>query len=296
LDLEVYGNGFIEIIRAGTKIIGLGYLPAITMYRNTNLTDFVQRIVQPNGLEVFNHFEGTEVIHFRHPDSSGGYYSLPMWYGGSDMMELLNAATAWNKAFFEQNAMPTYAIVTKGKPLNDAEMEAVQNVFRNDYKGIDNAHKTLLLHVGDLDAGIEFKQLTSNVKDGDFLKLLDACTGRITIAHGVPPRLLGVQNTDSSLAGGPELTAQLFSFETLTLGPRRRKLRDQMRPLLKEVGIKATEIEFQGLDLTPPDMDTANTLSMHQSQIIDTEEARERLQIDDNLSKTEVILALSKML
>ncbi|MCK5872896.1 MAG: phage portal protein, partial [Methylococcales bacterium] len=191
LDLEIYGNGFLEIIRAGSKIIGLSYLPAITMYRKNNLIDFVQKIVKPDGLEVFNHFDETEVIHFRHADSAGGYYSLPMWYGGSDMIELLNAATAWNKTFFEQNAMPTYAIITKGKPLNDAEMLAVQEVFRNDYKGLDNAHKTLLLHVGDTDAEIEFKQLTSSIKDGDFLKLLDAATGRITIAHGVPPRLLG---------------------------------------------------------------------------------------------------------
>ena len=40
-----------------------------------------------------------------------------------------------------------------------------------------------------MDSSIEFKKLTDETKDADFLKLLDS--SKIAIAHGVPGKLLG---------------------------------------------------------------------------------------------------------
>ena len=98
------------------------------------------------------------------------------------------------------------------------------------------------------------------------------------------------------LGGGTEIHAHMHAFETLTLQPNRRRMRDRLRPLLKELGIKPSEIEFKGIDVTPPEMDNKKVLDMHQSEIIDTDEAREMLDVDDDVKKMELLLELSKSL
>ncbi|OQY56418.1 MAG: hypothetical protein B6247_03970 [Candidatus Parabeggiatoa sp. nov. 2] len=295
IDLETYGNAFIEITRDGKEqILALSHLPAPTMYRHANLTDYVQIVYLPDGQEKITHFKASEVLHLRLPCPFGSYYALPQWIGANGMLELVEAATNYNAKFFTNHAMPEFAIVTKGSPFSEEQKTAAKEFFQREYQGIENAHRTLVLHISDPESSIEFHPLTSNVKEGDFLKLLDAAKERIQIAHGVPPRLLGIISA-GSLAGGPELTAQLFTFEKLTLSPRRRWVRDQLRPLLAELNIAVESINFLGIDLTPPDIDNVNVTNWAQSGIISNEEARALLQIDERqgLSKSQEKLLLN---
>ena len=295
-DLGVFGNGFMEVVRDGSgQIIQLGYLPAVTMYRNTNLRDFVQIVWLPDGMEEINYFSENEVIHFKHYDPTAQYYGLPMWRSGSGMIELSDAAVKWNKTFFQNHAMPSYAVLVKGEPLTSKQEEAAKEYFSSNFKGSDNSQKTLVLHQNNLESSIEFKKLTDGTKDADFLKLLDACKERIAIAHGVPGKLLGF-NSSNSLGSGTEVHAQIHLFNTLTLEPNRRRMIDRLSPVLKELGIKPNEIEFKGIDATPPEMDNKKVLDMHQNDIIDTDEARELLEVDDDVRKMELILELSKTL
>ena len=106
-DLGVFGNGFMEVVRNGSgQIIQLDYLPAVTMYRNTNLRDFVQIIYLPDGMDDPRYFKENEVIHFKHYDPTAQYYGLPMWRPAAGMIELTDAAVKWNKTFFKNHAMP----------------------------------------------------------------------------------------------------------------------------------------------------------------------------------------------
>ena len=280
VDLECFGNAFMQVVRSGNRIIGLSRLPAITMYRNANMLDFVQVAILPDGQEQITHFNANEIVHFRLPCPYGSYYALPSWIGSGGMLELVKSAVTWNKKFFENGAMPEYAVITKGTPLGTAQKNATKEFFQQNYKGVDNSHRTLVLHIPNSESEIEFKSLSQNIKDGDFLKLLDAAKEKIHIAHGVPPRMLGIISA-GQLGGGGEVTGQLFIFEKLTLAPRRRRMRDLLRPLLKELKIKLKDIEFKGIDLTPPDQDNTNINSWTQSGIISTDEARSLLQINE---------------
>jgi HK97 family phage portal protein len=296
MDIETYGNAFLQLSRDRQRIVDLSRLPAITMYRHVNLQDFVQIIYLPNGQEKITHFDKGEVLHLRPPCPFGTYYALPTWIGAGGMLELMQAAVSWNQKFFTNHALPEYAIITKGTPLTQEQREAAKTFFQHEYQGIKNSHRTLYLHMGEAEADIEFKQLTVPVKDADFLKLLDAGRDRIPIAHGVPPRMLGIM-TAGQLGGGSEVTGQLFTFEKLTLAPRRRRMRDLLRPLLKELAIAVNEVEFRGIDLTPPDMDNANITSWAQDGIISNDEARSLLQIDSKqgLSKGQLLDLLKQL-
>ena len=197
------------------------------------------------------------------------------------MLELAYAATRYNASFFKNNAIPEYAVIFKGTIPSSQMKSDIQTFFRNEFKGFDNAHRTLILSHPE-EGEIKVERLTAEVKDGDFLKLIDAARDRIPVAHGVPPRMLGIM-TAGQLGGGGEVSGQLFTFEHLTLKPKRRRVLDQLRPLLAEIGVEPgiaeeglgeTQVAFRPLDLTPPKDDTEALPDLVQSGIITGPEAR----------------------
>ncbi|MCF6432656.1 phage portal protein [Leisingera sp. MMG026] len=292
LDLETYANAFLQKIRSsdGERIIGLRRLPAISMCRYR--AGFMQRVGLPNGQTRKITFTADEIIHLREPCPMGRRYALPTWIGAEGMLELAYAATRYNASFFKNNAIPEYAITFKGATPTAAQKDAVREFFRNDFQGMDNAHRTLILTAGE-DCEIEIKKLTSDVKDGDFLKLIDAARDRMPVAHGVPPRMLGIM-TAGQLGGGGEVSGQLFTFEHLTLKPKRRRMLDQIRPVLRELGLKPgdtdkplgpNEVLFRPLDLTPPKDDAEDLPGLVTSGILTPEEAKALLPHQGNASQ-----------
>lgn len=280
MDLETYGNAFMQVIRNSRGLIaGLRRLPAITMTRYR--AGYLQRDPLPNGETRKITFAADEILHLRVPCPMGGRYALPGWIGVEGMLELARAAIAYNAKFFSNNAVPEHAVIIKGTAPSQAQKEAIAGFFRNEYKGLEHNHRTLLLHLAE-DASIDFKRLTADVKDADFLKLIDAARDRIPVAHGVPPRMLGIV-TAGSLGGGNEVSGQLFTFELLTLRPKRRGLLSQLSPILKELGLrpgdpddglKLDEVAFRPLDLTPPGEDASNLPELVTAGILTPEEAR----------------------
>lgn len=280
MDLETFGNAFLQVIRNSRKgIAGLRRLPAITMTRFRE--GFLQRVPLPNGDTRKITFAPDEILHLRVPCPAGGRYALPEWIGVEGMLELARAAIAYNAKFFSNNAIPEHAVIFKGAAPSQSQKEAIAGFFRHEYKGFENSHRTLLLHVSE-ETTVEFKRLTADVKDADFLKLIDAARDRIPVAHGVPPRMLGIV-TGGQLGGGGEVSGQLFSFELLTLRPKRRGVLDQLRPMLAELGLRpgdtddglgSDQVAFRPLDLTPPGDDAGQLPDLVNAGILTAEEAR----------------------
>lgn len=291
LDLETYGNAFLQVIRSrdGERIIGLRRLPAITMSRYRE--GYLQRIGKPNGDTRKVTFTAREIVHLREPCPLGRRYALPTWIGAESMLELAYAATRYNASFFKNNAIPEYAITFKGVTPSAEQKRAIQAFFRNEHQGMDNAHRTLIMTSGE-EGEVDIKRLTADVKDGDFLKLIDAARDRVPVAHGVPPRMLGIM-TAGQLGGGGEVSGQLFTFEHLTLKPKRRRMLDQLRPTLKELGLapgstedslQPGQVAFRPLDLTPPKDDAEDLPALVNAKIITAEEARALMPMLANLA------------
>ena len=292
LDLETYGNAFLQKIYSsdGERLIGLRRLPTITMSRFRG--GFLQRVGQPNGQTRKITFTADGIVHLREPCPLGRRYALPTWIGAEGMLELAHAATRYNASFFKNNAIPEYAIIFKGVTPSKDQKKAIQEFFRNEHQGIDNAHRTLIMTSGE-EGSVEIKRLTADVKDGDFLKLIDAARDRIPVAHGTPPRILGIMSA-GQLGGGGEVSGQLFMFEHLTLKPKRRRMLDQLRPILKELGLKPGnpegvlgdgEVAFRPLDLTPPSDDAEDLPGLVDANIITADEARALMPMLANLAQ-----------
>ncbi len=281
VDWETYGNAFCQVIRSRDekRILKLRRLPAITMSRFRK--GYLQRIWTSDGKEKKTTFTAREIIHFRNPCPKGQVYSLPSWIGVKGMMKLAQAAIKYNEAFFENNAMPEYAMIFSGTQPTKEHKATIRDYFQQNFQGLDHAHRTLILNVPE-GSDIKIQRLTDEVKDGDFLKLLDATRDRMPVAHGVPPRLMSIMAA-GQLGGGGEVTGQLFMFEHLTCKPKRSKFLSHLRPVLKELGLRPGSLEeglsddqiaFVPLDLTPPRDDAEALPDLVGAGILSAEEAR----------------------
>ena len=280
IDLECYGNAFVQIVTgSGGRIAQLRRLPAITMSRYRS--GFLQRVPVPNGDIRRVTFAEAEILHLKDHSINGRNYGEPSWIGAQGMLELTRAAVAFNAAFFENGAMPEYAVIFEGSTPPENQRATIVDFFRRQYQGLSNAHRTMVLHTHE-GSKISFQRLTADVKDGDFLKLLDAARDRIITAHGVPPRMLGIISA-GQLGGGGEITGQMFVFEHLTLAPRRARMMARLQPVLTKLGLKAVKPEdadaapgnvaFQPLDLTPPDQDIPPLAELVTAGILTPQEA-----------------------
>ena len=123
-------------------------------------------------------FTAQEIVQLKELCPEGRRYALPTWIGAEGMLELAYAATRYNASFFKNNAIPEYAITFKGTTPSAQMKRDIQNFFRNEFQGLDNAHRTLILHHPE-EGEIKIDKLTADMKDGDFLKLIDAARDRI---------------------------------------------------------------------------------------------------------------------
>lgn len=272
LDAEVYGNDWVETVRTPAgRLLALAHRPAVTIQRLVG-GGAIQRIWE-GSRETVTRFAPTQIQHYRPPCPGGGYYAYPTWYGAAGMADLADAAVRYNQSFFANAAIPEYAIITKGFELSQSQKDATKEFFCNSFRGLDKAHRTLYLHLPDKEHEIEFRRVSAEAKDGDFIKLLDASRDRLPVAHGTPPRILGIVAA-GQLGGGSEATAQNKQFEDLTLIPMRARRLNQLRPIFRELGIRPENAQFVPLDLTPPDTDADNLAEWVAAGILTPDEAR----------------------
>jgi HK97 family phage portal protein len=297
LDLETYGNAFVEKVKYKNTLIGLRRLPARTMYRSLT-GGFCQWVYEIDGDLREITFEADEVVHIKEPCPAAFSYSLPTWIGAHDMLELVYAAITFNASFFRNRAIPDYAIWVEGGQMSAEAKATAKLFFQTEFQGPENAHRALYLDTTGSGTKIHFEKLTENRKDGEFLKLLDAARERIITAHGVPPRLLGIVSA-GQLGGGGENEGQLQVFEQLTCAPRRRRMVERLAPVLDEIGAPKGDdrLVFKPMDTTTSAADKQDTSDLVAADIMTRDEARERLglakkSVADSLSAADLVRIL----
>ncbi len=267
LDLETYGNAFLERLTSGRKLAGLSRLPAWSMARKAG-GGYRQRLWDGQK-EVRRDFTEEQVLMIRQPTAQPGWYGVPTYAAASGLIGMLEAITAYNARFFGNHAVPDHIITVSGGSLADAQKDAMRRFFQTDFKGLENAHKTLFVALSEGQT-LEIKPVAQG-NDGRFIELYKAARETLPAAHGVPPRLLGIA-TPGGLGGLSEAREQMHMFEVFTLAPRRRLLLDALRADLGRLG--ARDVDLAPLDLTPPGQDIAALPQMVAAGIMTPDEAR----------------------
>jgi PBSX family phage portal protein len=268
-DLEMFGNMFTEIEGEG-KYRAFYYMPA----REARLN---------------NEFKIFQVQGYKKKEIPGSYYSYssPMsrHYGEPDYLASINQILTvqninlYNNLFFKNGATPRLAVVFENSEPSDEQLKAFQEFFGSSFRGVENAHKTLVISSGTnlegKDAKIRVEKLSAN-DDLSFEKLREISRDEIIAAHSVPPRLVGVVNT-GGWGGQSELIGQLHLFNETVIKPKQEEIEEYFRSL----GVK---LVLKPFDVTNFKDDSEVLPNLIQAGILSVAEAREILGWQKNIT------------
>jgi PBSX family phage portal protein len=207
-DCLTVGNGYLEIGRNNEGKVGyIGHIPA-TMVRVRRKRDGFVQLSRANKIQAvfFRNFQDldmedpingdpspNEIIHFKMYSPNNTYYGIPAAVSAAAAIIGDKFAKEYNIDYFENKAIPRYAIILKGAKLsNKSKMELV-NYFRTEVKGRNHGTLVVPLPPGiGSDSDIKFEKLEAGVQDASFDKYRKSNRDEILIANRVPAPKVGV--------------------------------------------------------------------------------------------------------
>lgn len=210
-DYETLGNGYLEIGRTITGKIGyIGHIPAVNMRVRRERDGYVQ--IYSNTARFFRNFGDTttqnpigtdkiinEVIHFKKYSPSNTYYGVPEIMSAMHAVAGNEFASRYNLDYFENKAIPRYAIIVKGATLSDPSQRMLLEFFETGLKG--KHHRSILVPLGKNEkAEVKFEAIESKTQESSFAEYRDDNNEEIFMSHRTPMTRAGVYAKGMSLA------------------------------------------------------------------------------------------------
>lgn len=286
-DYEAIGVGYLEMIRdpkvnpraERVPFVGMAHIPGHTMRAHKDGIRYVQqrgnrkvwfkKIGAPYdvhkqtgevmGLGELNPTErATEVLVIRNYSARSDYYGTP------DILPALGAILGdkqreeYNIDFFENHAVPAYAVTVSGADLDEETENQIKQYFQKDLK--ENRHATLVLTAGGDPEGppVEFKfeALSVDIKEASFRLYRKDNRDEILSAHGVPPYRAGIAETGS--LGGSTAAESTEIYKQSIINPRQEMIEARInRHILRDAfGVTDYVIKFNEIDTRDENRDT----------------------------------------
>ena len=251
-------------------LAGYGTIPAGYRYKINNMV-FDFECDEDTGM--------SDILHIK------AYHPLDDWYGLSPMeaaqysIDQHNECVKWNKSLLENGARPCGALVVK-QNMTDDMYNRLKSEMDDKLKGSDNSGKYMIL-----EGGIEWKEMSINPKDMDFIETKNNAARDIASAFGVPPQMIGINgdNTYNNMA-----EARLTFWE------------DTIIPMTKMIvnAIADWYSMHSGRNIIiEPDLDTIQSLAeqrqktwetINNSEFVSESEKRESLGFDEKVKKDNI--------
>ena len=141
----------------------------------------------------------SSLLHLMLPHPLDDHYGLSAIEAAAAAIDIHNEASRWNKAFLDNAARPSGALVyaADGANLSEEQFLRLKGELEQGFQGAANAGRPLLL-----EGGLDWKPLSLSPKDMDFVELKNVAAREIALACGVPPLVLGLagDNTHANYA------------------------------------------------------------------------------------------------
>ena len=228
-DCLTVGNGYLEVGRNNEGKVGyIGHIPA-TMVRVRRHRDGFVQLSRANKIQAifFRNFQDlemedpingdpspNEIIHFKMYSPNNTYYGIPAAVSAAAAIVGDKFAKEYNIDYFENKAIPRYAIILKGAKLSNKSKAELVNYFRNEVKGRN--HGTLVIplpaSIGS-DSDIKFEKLEAGVQDASFDKYRKSNRDEILVANRVPAPKVGVyDNANLAVSRDADKTFKMQSI------------------------------------------------------------------------------------
>jgi PBSX family phage portal protein len=192
----------------------------------------------------------TEALFIRRYHVDGGKYGIPGWVPSLKAMVGNDKVAEYNINFFNNEAVPRFAVVVSGGKLDDDTKTFLNRYFKKELKGVANAHKTLVLSAP---KGTEIKliPLAVEMKDGGFRYYRKDNRDEVIAAHGVPPHRIQVYDIGDSGTISP---GSLFNidknYKYSIIEPLQCTIANMFNKIIKlDFGIKDKQLQFNPLDI-----------------------------------------------
>lgn len=220
------GDGLAEIVRGKSRYssVAVGLRPLHReqvfiyqandqlQYKITSLDGKVRVLSQDDILHLpgfgFNGFHGMSVIQ----------------YAAHNGIGIALAADTYSSEFFGNGQRPDYLLTTEGNLTKDQAQFAKESL-ENQHRGIGNRFKPLVLQ-----GGLKMQPLTMSASDSQLLETRKFQVVDVCMAFGVPPQLIGAQDSTAGWAGS--------SLEQLNLGFTKYTLRGHIARFQQEINRK----------------------------------------------------------
>ncbi len=211
------GAGLIEQLHLQLHISGNAYLECVTLDgrpRELHVlrSDRMRVVPGPDGWPSawdyvvgsrsvrFHAGEGASpLLHLTLPHPLDDHYGLSAIEAAAAAIDIHNEASRWNKAFLDNAARPSGALVyaADGANMSEEQFARLKRELEEGFQGAANAGRPLLL-----EGGLDWKPLSLSPKDMDFIELKNVAAREIALAFGVPPLVLGLagDNTHANYA------------------------------------------------------------------------------------------------
>jgi HK97 family phage portal protein len=144
----------------------------------------------------------SDILHLKTFHPTDDRYGLSPVEAAAYSIDQHNQAAAWNQALLQNGARPSGALVVKPAPdgsgglLTEEQYQRIKKQVEELYMGSVNAGRPMLL-----EGGLDWKEMSINPKDMDYVNVKYSAARDIALAFGVPPQLLGIpgDNTYSNL-------------------------------------------------------------------------------------------------
>lgn len=288
LDVMTVGNGYLEIGRNNSGKIGyIGHVPA-TLVRVRRRRDGFVQIAKSNKIQAvfFRNFQDTEtadpingdsnpneLIHFKVYSPNNTYYGIPAAVSAAAAIVGDKYAKEYNIDYFENKAIPRYAIILKGAKLSARSKQELVNYFRNEVKGRN--HGTLVIPIPSSigsDADIKFEKLEANVQDASFDKYRKSNRDEILVANRVPAPKVGVyDNANLAVSRDADKT-----FKTQVIGPDQAVVEKRINKIIQEF-TDLVSLRFKRIDLVDEDIQSRIYDRYLRTEVVSPNEVRSEL-------------------
>lgn len=267
-DFESIGWGIVEVSRNTAGLPdGLWHVPSHTVRAHSDGRRFAQKragktvwfkrfgmtgdVDRKDGgwsdKPLPKELRGNELIVERNYTPRSSFYGLPDHIPAMPALAGWRAQAEFNVRFFDNHAVPSYAVVIEGADITPALEELIKLHFRT-LKG--EPHSTLILAVpgasGDEAAApkVRFERLSVDVKDASFRLYKQDNALEICIAHGIPPYRVGWPLLGSLGGATAEEMTQIYNDSIVQ--PRQETWEQRLtRSLLGAKGLAITDWELK---------------------------------------------------
>ena len=271
-DFESIGWGILEISRRVDGLIdGLWHVPAQTIRAHKDGRRFAQK---RGGKTVWfkrfgvegtvdrqaggwsdrtsrDGFAGNELIVVRNYTPRSDYYGLPDHVPAFAAMAGWRAQAEFNVRFFDNQAVPSYAVIVEGADVSPDFEERILDHFRA-IKG--DPHRTIVIPVPGLPGDdatqvkVRFERLSVDIKDASFRLYKQDNALEICIAHGVPPYRVGWPIVGS--LGGSTAEEMTEIYNDSIVQPRQETWEQRLtRALLGRKGLALADVVLKAAEL-----------------------------------------------